>query len=444
MKRFSGVLVLSLSLIATIPPGATGAQPSDDDLADALRFRRSFHLDAGEALVRRSFQDRDQFPDDAWGVPLTTDEAADMAARLRRQDAATAALEWAAEQPQYGGAYIDQAQDALPIFLFTGGLASARDRIAELLPDHPFRVERVERTFDELLETVDLAFDEHETLIDLGVPVISLAPDEVLNGLTFVVEQSSSEMRSLLQERYDMPVSLKVGRPLQLDCAGYDSCDNPLKGGIRIDRNNWNEENPLCTSSWIARKSEGDGARVLVTAGHCIENNGGTGPNINWKHDGAVFGNAVGKKWPVGGIVAVGIISIDEWTSGQSQNRLHFRSPLAGSTAQVYPIVATKSNNAQVKGLAICRSGARRKLRCGKIERRHEALVSVGRQMTDMWVVDFDGDGGDSGGPYFTSTSEFGDAATAFGIHSGSDEGWNPNGGEGWYSTVQNVDAETA
>jgi len=64
--------------------------------------------------------------------------------------------------------------------------------------------------------------------------------------------------------------------------------------------------------------------------------------------------------------------------------------------------------------------------------------------MTDMWVVDFDGDGGDSGGPYFTSTSEFGDAATAFGIHSGSDEGWNPNGGEGWYSTVQNVDAETA
>lgn len=167
--RIPAVGVLGLALIATLQVPVTGATPSDDEIADALRFRRTFHLSAGEELVRRSFVDRTSFPDDAWGVPLTIDEAADMAARLQRQDAATEAFEWAARQSGFGGAYIDQSLGAMPVLQFTDGLVAASDRIADLLPDHPFRVERVQRTYSELVETGDRAFADVDTLHQLGV-----------------------------------------------------------------------------------------------------------------------------------------------------------------------------------------------------------------------------------------------------------------------------------
>lgn len=175
-----------------------------------------------------------------------------------------------------------------------------------------------------------------------------------------------------------------------------------------------------------------------------MEGNGDVGATIHWKHDGDTFGNARDYVWNVNGIVDVGIISIDDWSAGWNQNRLHYRSSVAGSDPQVIPFVATKSNNAQVVGTAICRSGARRKLRCGTIDAvQQDNRATEGRPMNDMWVVDFDADGGDSGGPYFTGTPPYGEAATAFGIHSDSEDGWDPNGGLAWYSTVQNVDVKT-
>jgi len=414
--------------------------PSGVQFAEAMRFRESFQLRRDEEWVLSSLAMDSAFPSAEFGVPLTTGEADEIARRIAVQERATPAFEHASAQPDFAGAYIDQAKSGRPVFVFTGRRASHQGDLEQLLPDVSFDIRIADQTLDELRQSADEAFAEFPSLLDAGVPVASVAPDEVNNTLEFGLAEWSSSAAEVLRERFGRDITLTVMGWAELDCFGYGSCGNPLKGGIRIDRANYNGSGPMCTSGWVGRR-ESNNALVIVTAGHCLANNDGSGSNIHWKHDSSTFGNAVNFHFHNGSGVDVGIISIDDWDSGEPRNKFFLFPAGQGGTKEVRSLLSKRSNSAQTVGSAVCRSGAKTKTHCGTIHARHANRYTPGPggssvQLTNMWVANFDADGGDSGGPYFHTN-------TAYGIHSSSTPGYDPDAGYGWYTTVDNIDAET-
>jgi hypothetical protein len=87
----------------------------------------------------------------------------------------------------------------------------------------------------------------------------------------------------------------------------------------------------------------------------------------------------------------------------------------------------------------VCRFGITQKRDCGLIWEEHVQNVSCGPGETNCktieltWEVDFDSDGGDSGGPIYMNQGS--SSHVAYGTHIHSEVGYHA-GHHGWYSPI--------
>jgi len=418
---------LLVAATSTITYGSDVAQlgaPTNRQVADAVRFRTTFGFDASASRVAASFADRSAFPNDEFGVPLTPAEAADMNRRIRLQQDAIPAAEFAASRPNYAGIYRDQLSGGIPVFLFTEVGSDDASAIQALLPKGAaFRVERAARTFSDLLEIQSQIGDAIPDLSKLGVDVILTGIDEQANK---VVVGLTSDLRSggeTLRGRFGDALVVRHQELGQADaCTGPNNCP-PLKGGLGILA----PDNGPCTSAYIAKRTD-TGQFVMVTAGHCIAVHGGQG--AQWRHGSGAdliqIGQAQKNTWVAGANADVGLIGI--YTASVPATKNQFLAQVG----DLRNLTSRVSLGNQHVGDVACRSGRTSGRTCGTI-----AVVNVDRQscvgttcktIHHMVEVSFDSTGGDSGGPMY-----YGSAGLGLHIHSDPDS--QPNA-HGWYSPL--------
>ncbi len=424
--RHSRLATIALLLVAVafasspVGAGAASSQPpSSRELARATEFREYAGLRADGAYVSASFVDRVSFSDDAFGVPLTPAEAGEMQRRGDVQTAIDPAFAFARSQRESAGTYIDQPAGGVPVFLVAGDPTAFRSLVAEVVPSGvAYRVETARHTLDELYATQGQIDASMADLRVAGINAQSTAIDIIHNSVLVGVEGNSPATSAVLIARYGDIVTTREEPTHQLDtCVSRDNCA-PLKGGIKIYRTS----NPAayCTSGWIVHVNGTTTNRVL-TAGHCIQLNGGLG--IGWSHNGSQFGTAQTETWGAGansdaGLMSVGTISGDD--------NLFY----ASSNTDVRSVTSWLTNINQNVGDQVCRSGATTGYRCGYVIHENVDRDVDGFTIHHQWEVAFDASPGDSGASMF-----FGNQA--WGTHSDSALDSGPGPYYAWYSPME-------
>ncbi len=419
-----GMMAMSQSL-------ATGhhvfaATPTDDASAttkseEALSFRRSFGLEATDAIVQQSLVDP-AFSDADWGVPLSATEIADLNHRVEVQEAIDPAFATAQSLGTSGGVYLDQLNGGIPVFLTTEDPAEFATALATLVPRAiSYMVERVSFSISELYAVQAEIDADTPKLLDDGVDIGSTAIDVINNRVLVGVRSLGGGDLTLLQHQYGAAISVEEEQESQ----GGDSCTSrascpPIKGGINIYLKDHPEK--ACTSGVIVRKSTGPVDLYVLTAGHCIEKNGGVG--ARWKHDSTVFGTAVTEAWGNLSDADVGLIDIDNGDYPSTMNEFYAQYSWSIRAATTWQV-----SDHQNVGDAVCRSGEYSGYHCGTIVNINKTKDVDGKQIKHQWVMDSDACPGDSGGPYFIGLS-------IYGIHSDSTDGCNPGTNRAWYSPI--------
>ena len=398
-----GLLVAVFLAAAASPPSDTSDTSvisNKDAEADAIRFRTSFGLDAGDDFVRETFDDP-RYSTDAYGVPLSQSEVDEL---LRRAWVETrldqGAHEFAARQPGFAGVQLDQQRGGRPIFRFTQEPSTeVVETLASMLPDDAnLEVLAATRTLAELQELKALVEAERLEWGDAGIDVVRVSYRPSLNAVRIGIHEWSREAEARLQGRYGASTIVYEAPPAHADSCGPTSCW-PMKGGIGIYATGNNPAAPDCTSGFVVKRTD-TGVLGMLTAGHCLDYHGPEGHG--WRHDGTAFGPALKDTWVNGGQsnADVGLIWIQSGPASQMTQKNQMRRT-ASSIANVnaYQIGV-------VEGTQACRMGWKSLHDCGVVQDPDVGHSSPVQGWGAMWVVhtaeiNIDSQGGDSGGSVF-------------------------------------------
>lgn len=363
---------------------------------------------------------------------LTPAETEEMLRRARIQSAMDAALEIAREDETFAGAYLDQTKAGRPVFLFTKVDEAMAGRLASALPEGAnLGVQSAERTERELLDLQARIVGDRDELRDRGITLIRVAIRDSLNTVRIGVENPTDEIGRILATRYGSHVVTFHAEVATSDAcvSGPDDC-RPMKGGIAIYHSGGLATGE-CTSGFVVKRTE-NAALAILTAGHCIQVNGGF--DWGWRHDGVAYGRALYETWVPGGAgdADVGLTTLFSQEVAQMTNKNRIRRNNATEAS-------VTASAAPVQGGQACRVGITSGHDCGLITDADDANLSEVAGWLDMnvlhtAVVNFDSLGGDSGGPVFfypgggTCCSQ----VTALGTHVHSEDGAGAN--EGWFS----------
>lgn len=394
--------------------------------------------------MARAAADHVSYPDTTWGPPLSSDEAAEIARRVRVQVSLDDALAWAEKDPGWGGAWIDQSAAGAPVFQFTKPSAEHQAALASRLPKvDSFRVEAVAQTYAELTAQQDLVASERVELARQGVHVTGVGVDVRENQLRITVDGATDAKEAVLRKRYSFPFVTVDGGVAVADACPATSC-LPLKGGIGITVGN--TSNWPCTVGYLARRTDSSpDTLVMITAGHCVHL--GSSNSVPWNHGASALGYGLWSPnpshaservhtWIDNSYADVGAIGV-----GASFYPLYRNQILTG--AAVRSITDTKTWNQQLVGSLVCRMGRTTGRQCGTIadnnEIKESAVTGYGSRTIQHTVVyNRDANGGDSGGPIFIEYTEpaVGTFAVLYGTHVHSQDGYVSSGGVAWYSPV--------
>ncbi len=462
--RLAGrTILLSLLLPVVMITGLAMATPAsgsnDRKLEEATQFRKDMGFQAGKDLVERSFANRERFSDTSWGVPLTEDEAAEMWRRSTERPKVQAAIDYAVSRPASGGMYFDQAEGALPVFLFTDDVARHTSEIEERLPPSvEFDVQHVGYSLSELSALQSAITADMDTLRADGLPINQVAVGVQQNRVTIGLEAATEGGQQSLSRRYGPRVAVELIGPIVPDvCTDRHTC-RPIKGGLRIGRQN-GMDHDLCTIGFNGRRRDNDG-RVAITAGHCLALSGGTGNcGPDWRHGDNVFGCARGDSLPACGptscpdvVADVGWIKIDADENIPQMNRI-----FGDGTDDIRPITSTLYDSQIQEGDVLCasRGFSPNKFKCGKVLGPCANLRTSGPPGIDGWkvlcvaVLNFNSINGDSGAPiieqYYDPVS--GDhVGWAAGIHSHSTKDqWCADTGDcrSWFTKASRIESQS-
>lgn len=420
-RRKMRALIIAVAVITTLAgplaQGSLGADLSDAELAWAIGFRQTMGLRADPADAAVAAQDQDAFPNMMYGVPLTESEAALLDERAALQAKLGPAIAFATEQPSSAGAYFDPLTGQ-PVFTFVGEPAAYVKGLMELLPaGASFRVEQVKYSHAELDSTkAAISAEVERGATPGGARVILVGIDESHDVVIVGVEGLTPDVAEAMTERYGDIVKLRDEGPISTDsCTSRSNCGSPVKGGLRIEYTStrW------CTSGFIGKVRNSIATLRVITAGHCIQLNGGVG--ASWKHAGTTFGTADMERYYSGTNADVGTIT---YSTGAQRNLFYASGP-----SDIRATSGWRTNQTQLVGDTICRGGATTGYRCGTIHARDVDRLVEGLTVHHSYEVTFDASPGDSGAPYF-----FG--STAYGIHTDSTDDGAPGTHYAWYSTV--------
>jgi hypothetical protein len=435
-RALAGCLVAISLLVA--PASGKGADSgglsvAPDALARASDWRSAHGLRSDADYVAASFVDTTTFAAMEYDVPLTSAEAKGLHEREADQQLFGPARKWALDQGSSAGTYTDQANGGIPVFLFTGNTSTYVASIAALLPSGmPFRIESAARTLKDLEALRGEVDARWSDLEKQGIDVSSTGIDPRTNSVIVGVQELPDGSRLALERQFPVGIVVRNDEPSVLDsCTSRSACGSPMKGGLKIVSTVTGE---WCTSAWIGELSNYSPAHLrVVTAGHCISLNGGTGSTKTWTHNGSTLGYATVSTWASGADADVGVISLTN--SGQTANLFY-----ASDAADIRPFTSYPSLAEVGVGDAVCRGGARTGYRCGYVHLIDVSRDVDGRRIGHQIEVDFDASPGDSGAPYFLGQ-------WAYGIHSDSTDDTAPAPRYAWYSpyiwaaiAVSNVD----
>jgi hypothetical protein len=340
-------------------------------------------------------------------------------AREAKQAKLGPALRAAAKDANSAGVYIDDTDT--PVFLTAGDPAAERGKLIRLIPgDMASRFQRVTHSMKQLRAlqdrvNVDLLAG---SLQDQGIS--STAIDTRANAVVVGSSVVSEALKATLAGKYGDGIVLTFEPPSQ----GGDACSSrtncpPAKAGLKINTSN----GKYCTSGPMVRVSGSSALRIL-TAGHCVELTGGTGTSRKWTHHGAGLGWSEFETWADGADADVGLLNPSSYPVSGSRNLLY-----RASSSDVVGIRSWKPTDEQVQGSLVCRAGAVSGYVCGEIALTNKTKDVDGKSIDHQWVVDFDACPGDSGAPYLSGD-------VAWGIHTDSTSGCNPNTNQAWYSPM--------
>lgn len=233
-RRHLATTVLALAGLASFTTvGSVMSQsdePSDYEIAMAVQFRDHFGFEYSERFVRETFANPKEFPNDEWGIPLSTEEATDIAGRLQRRPLYQEAIDEALASKDSGGVYVDQGEGGVPHFLFSRAIANHSEEIGRLVPKGlPYVVSKVDAPLSDLRSLANQVAEDWESLQRDGIDLVSVAPRVSSNSVIVGLARADDEALSLLRERYGPLIATKVvGRIVADACDSRRDCDNPI------------------------------------------------------------------------------------------------------------------------------------------------------------------------------------------------------------------------
>lgn len=444
LSRRTVIIAASMAALVLAPVGhglpVLGAGPSADDIESATDFRTTFGFAHGAEVVRRSFEDPAAYPDDTWGAPLSREEADEMLRRIRSRTQQRDAVAYARSQPDFGGLWFDQRDRGTAHYTFTSDVAEHRREIASLTPEGlDITVSRVDNRMSDLENLKDEVTRDMWQLIDEGFSITMVDANARVNRVIVYLEEVKGDSEAALVRRYGGAVMVERGtRGVEDACNNRDDCANPIKGGLRITPSGGSG---YCTSAFQAEKGNGD--RVLITAGHCLEETGGSG--VVWKyHLGSRFGVSQGNSIDVEGdntvLADLGWIKIDADEDKTPADQFYQASN------DVKSFDSKVSNGDQDEGDVVCRSGGASGWDCGEIINDGVSVPrpnGEGQTITNVWVWGQDSTGGDSGGTMVMSYLFGGHLLwLAAGVHvHSSPDSCTGDSCQSWYSTADQVES---
>jgi hypothetical protein len=419
---------------------------TERELDEAQTFRRDFALPSSMAVVRDSFADRGTYSDMSRGIPLTPAEAAELDRRRDIVWQSEPAREFARTLDGYADVYIDQDRGGIPVFRFTDELAAARAAIAEVMPDGvDFDVEKAEFTIKQLRnkqERITEDMLETDWLLDGEIQLVSAGASVKANRvLVGVLEEANmARARAILQDRYGPMVDVEYIGPTEEDtCSSRNSCRDPIKGGLKLQRNG----NFKCTSGFGALRG-GNSVPVILFAGHCITQNGGSncnaGSEVYWQHNGGNVGCAKGESLPSGGGLAnsdTGWINLDANDDEAPLNQI-----FGEDNNDIRNVNQVLGGSDLVEDEELCRSGGTSLWDCGQVKATCvDKSNGVNLPNGDpKWTIECvatlgrDSTGGDSGAPWVREKSGSNVAAAGIHVHSSVDGSCSGTACRSWFS----------
>lgn len=299
-------------------------------------------------------------------------------------------------------------------------------------------VTRVDYRMRELEAVKDEITGDMLKLVDHGLPIAMVDANAVADRVIVYLTEERDGAQAELRARYGPTVITSLGAAGHPDCADRDDCRDPLRGGIRV----FAATGGRCTSAFQAKKANGD--RVMITAGHCLNETGGSG--VSWTHNNNQFGVSQGNTLSGSSVAAdIGWILIDGNENIGPADRF-FRD----SNHKNVPFGGLQPNSQQVEGDIVCRSGENSGWDCGIIKNAGASKPNgEGQTITNVWTWSKDSKGGDSGGTMVTEVVFPGqDYWFVAGLHVHStpdscpEEEGPPDTCRSWYSTAQQVENE--
>lgn len=424
-RRCTSIL-LTIALLAI--PGAAAeatevpdpeAEPPESLVEYFQEFRETAGFPSSRDLFVRSMTDA-SYSQDEFGVPLQLEEADEIHRRIEVQGMVDPSFVWSDSLEGAAGTYMDQGAGGVPTFLTTKDPHDIADLVAAHVPQGiDYRITQVEFSTEQLRAAKATIIGDFDELRRTGVQARSVALDVIRNRALVGVQALDAAAEQILRSRYGSIVSMREEPVRNLDHSTYPhDCDSritcpPLKGGIKIYRTS--DSGAICTAGFIVKLAGTSTLRVL-TAGHCIDLNGGIG--VGWSHHGVQFGTAQTETWGTGSDADAGLISV----TVQGADNLVY----ASAANDIRAVEGYLTNAEQDAGDYVCRSAKATGYLCGTITVEDVDRDVDGKMIEHQWEVNFDASPGDSGASYFMYFD-------AIGIHSDSTDAapWRS-----WYSPI--------
>lgn len=378
-RRIWPVAALTASILLSAGDVTQAGQPTLDEgtpipVERQISFRREFGLRSDAAFVE-SLRASVSL---SWGVPLTAAEEADLASRVRIQDALPP-LKAALENMQgFGGIYIDQADGGTVVIEIADGRPLQLDpAVQALVPDGAslrfLSVQYSQAQLREIREVVRLRMVAGEA--GLMSVKTSVRDNVVIVG----VENVSGPLAESLRSEFGDAVQVESGSRLRnTACISRLEC-TPWRAGLRVTRTGG-----ACTAAFMAKSGA---SWYWLTAGHC------GGFNSLWWHDDAQAGLMTLKYYFQNSNGDAAAIKL----SAPQQNWLYVTG---GEPARV--ITSREGQEADTVGNSVCMSAYPTGFWCGVITNTDWSGEDENLVLQDkIRVATYCNEYGDSGGPVF-------------------------------------------
>jgi streptogrisin C len=280
----------------------------------------------------------------------------------------------------YAGSWFDQETGALTVAVTDPAdaeIVTAAGAEAQVVSYSEAELEAIKEQFDELAEADDQAMD---AAISWGVDVIA-------NQVVLTVTEGSADSFAALVEPHGDAVSV-VESDIRPELTNHPWLDGGIPFGVVGV-----VPDPLCSTGFNTRNLS-TGVGYVLTAGHCIAS------NRTARSHGINIGPAVASFFPTFDDALIRNDNPGSWIQGPWIWTYPGFITVAGWTDP--PVNTT-----------ICKSGMTTGVTCGVITQKNETVTFSGGQ-TVYWLTRHTAcvEGGDSGGPNWTSTGRLGTGTT--------------------------------